>query len=131
MSSLPAVLFSVTAIVLAVGLSALLIWLRRLWLKKVDSHLEEGLHDHFDLPILRAIPLTLTGVRCVHYYVVVFLTWMVMILWLHSGTTLDWAGVGTAMAIVALGVLIAMLRRFRLLKEKGMAIFKKRRNPVV
>jgi len=126
--SLPAVLFSASAAVLAAGVSALLIWLRRLWFRKVDSQLEERLSDHFDRPILRAIPLTLMGVRCVHYYVVVFLIWLMMILWLHSRDTLDSVGVSTATVTVAVGVTIAIFRRFKLLKDKGVAVFKKRRH---
>jgi hypothetical protein len=129
--SLPAVFFTVSTAVLVVGLSALIIWLRRLWFKKVDVHLEEGLHDHVDRPILRTIPLTSMGVRCVHYYVVVFLVWLIMILWLHSRGTLDLVGVTAATVTVAAGVTIAMLRRFKLLNDKGMSVFKKRRGPDV
>jgi hypothetical protein len=126
--ALPAVAFTASVVALTIGFSALLIWLRRLWFRKVDVHLEEHLHADFDRPILRALPLTLMGVRCVHYYFIVFLIWAMMILGLYSRDTLDLEGASLATAAVAVGVVVAMLRRFKLLKNKGVAVFKKRRH---
>jgi hypothetical protein len=69
------------------------------------------------------------GLRCIDYYLVVFLIWLGMILWLYWRDTLDGIGVTGASSAAALGVMIAMVRRFRLLRSKGIAVFKKRRQP--
>ena len=115
----------IIGIVLAI--SALLIWLRWLWFKRVEPVLNAWLNTHLDKPLLRLLPFTAAGIAFAHYYVVVFAVWLVMIVGLYSQGTLDDDGFAAAIGVVALGIAVAMLWRRRRLSAKGIRILKKRR----